>query len=267
MSTEWLDPSRSGESLTELVLRRRHEAAYVFARRLAAGGLVVDVACGVAYGADLLGDALERYLGLDRSAEALRAARSRTAGRRADVVRADVVGGLPLRAGCADLVLGFQVIEHVPVARAVDFLAGLRRLCRPGGRVLLTTPNRRHRLLPGQSPWNPYHVREFRQRELRELLEEVFPRVSVLGLRADEELERVERDRVRQDPLDVYTRPLRRLLPRGLRSWLGGLLPSPGGKDRTEAEPAEPADVPLDRFRVEEDPAGDGLDLVAVCRP
>ena len=73
MSTEWLDPSRSGESLTELVHRRRHEAAYVFARRFAGGARVVDVACGVAYGAALLGDGPRRYVGLDRSAEALSA--------------------------------------------------------------------------------------------------------------------------------------------------------------------------------------------------
>ena len=150
----------------------------------------------------------------------------------------------------------------------MGFLTGLRRLCRPEGRVILTTPNRRHRLLPFQRPWNTYHVREFRQRELRRLLEEVFPRVSVLGLRADEEIERVERERVRQDPLEVYTRPLRHLLPRAVRSWLGGLLGSPGTEaPGTEAPGPGTADVPLDRFRVEEDPAAEGLDLVAVCRP
>lgn len=269
MGTEWLEPARTGPSLADLVLRRRHEAAYVFGRRYADGKRVVDVACGAAYGATVLGDRPARYVGVDRSPEALDAARSRLDGTRRDFVRADVVSGLPLRAGCADLVLGFQILEHVPEARAVFFLDGLRRLCHPEGRVILTTPNRRHRLLPLQPPWNPYHVREFRQGELADLLGKVFPRFSVLGLRADEEIERVERERVRQDPLEVYTRPLRRLLPRGLRSWLGDLLrstgPTPGGRE--EESPAERPDVSVDRFRVEEDPDEEGLDLVAVCWP
>lgn len=62
-------------------------------------------------------------------------------------------------AGKVDFAVSFQVIEHVRNPR--DFLAGIRPLLRPGGTLLITTPNRRDilmDLLPDDFPAFFYRV-------------------------------------------------------------------------------------------------------------
>lgn len=66
--------------------------------------------------------------------------------RHPDVV-ADVCGALPeYPAGTFGLIVATEVIEHIPDART--WLARLFTLCRPGARVLLSTPNYGVSLLP-----------------------------------------------------------------------------------------------------------------------
>lgn len=268
VSTEWLDPSRQEDDLKDVVLRLRHEAAYVFAKQWAEDARVVDVACGVAYGARVLGSVPSSYLGLDRAKEALIAAVQSNCGS-VSFVCADAVRGIPVSSGSVDVVLAYQILEHIPVEDTEDFLGELRRICSPGGRVILTTPNRRHRLLPLQRPWNPYHVREFRRQEFANLLGECFSDITVLGLRAGEKIERVELERVRQNPLAVYAGPLRELIPDGALRWIGARLLSwdgPAGTSDGETSPPGHS-ISVQDFWIEEDREGKGLDLVAVCRP
>lgn len=264
---EWLDPATREPTVQDLVLRRRHEAAYRFARAMAEDRRVIDVACGVGYGARVLGDEPADYVGVDRAQEPLRRARRRAPGGRIGFVCGDAAGHLPFQTGSGELVLAFQIVEHLSEEATGKLLKELRRICAPEGRVVITTPNRYHRLLPFQRPWNPYHTREFDRDELADLLDGIWREVVILGLRAEEEIERVERERVRQSPLAVYSRPLRRVLPESLRTWLERIARR-AGNSRTETESGiSPDQVTVDRFRVEEDPEGAGLDLVAVCRP
>jgi ubiquinone/menaquinone biosynthesis C-methylase UbiE len=49
-------------------------------------------------------------------------------------------GPIPLPDGTADVVTSFTVLEHVPNERAA--LAEMRRILRPGGKLIVTVPNR-----------------------------------------------------------------------------------------------------------------------------
>lgn len=268
MRTEWLDPFDREKDLTGAVLRRRHEAAYTFARDFVAEGesYVVDVACGVGYGSRILSDAGAYYVGLDRASDALRKA-ERLRDSPGTFMAANAIGGVPVESNCADLVLAFQIIEHIPPRVTDRFLDELSRICKTDGHIIFTTPNRRHRLLPLQPPWNPYHEREFDRKGLAELLNGRFSDVSLLGLRAVDDVEKLELARVRQDPLEVYTRPLRSLVPRSIRRWIRRHS-SMGTRDDEEPDEGMTADqVSVTQFWVEEDSAGEGLDLVAVCHP
>ncbi|MEU0395292.1 class I SAM-dependent methyltransferase [Streptomyces sp. NPDC006208] len=119
---------------------RSRRQAQLLAAALGAspGQLVVDVGCGdgsaAATAAPLL--AGHRIVGVDWSQDALRRARPRLG----HVVRGELEhGGLPLADGCADAVLFSEVIEHlVDPDRALD---ELRRILRPGGHLMLSTPN------------------------------------------------------------------------------------------------------------------------------
>ncbi|HEY6650141.1 MAG TPA: methyltransferase domain-containing protein, partial [Mycobacterium sp.] len=75
---------------------------------------------------------------------------------------------LPLPDAAVDVVVNFQVIEHL--WDQGQFVAECFRVLRPGGALLISTPNR-ITFSPGRdTPINPFHTRELNAAELTELL-------------------------------------------------------------------------------------------------
>lgn len=114
---------------------------------VASGEVIVDVGCGRG---ELLVAALEqgagRAIGVEYAPAAVDLAR-RTLARRggagnAEVLKADA-RALPLDDGSADVVTMLDVVEHLVARELEDALAEVRRVLRPGGRLLVhTMPNR-----------------------------------------------------------------------------------------------------------------------------
>jgi SAM-dependent methyltransferase len=98
---------------------------------------VLDVGCGAAPGLRYLGERGVSAVGVDISAAALAAARQILPNAR--LVRCDLDCGLPFVPGDFDLVLMSEVVEHVADLPLV--LREVRRVLRPGGALVLTTPN------------------------------------------------------------------------------------------------------------------------------
>ncbi|MFJ8074136.1 class I SAM-dependent methyltransferase [Streptomyces sp. NPDC096176] len=118
---------------------RSRRQARLLAQALGAtpGQLIVDVGCGDGTAARAAAPVLAGHdlVGVDWSQDALRRARPRMG----HVVRGELDCGLPLADGCADAVLFSEVIEHlVDPDHALD---ELRRVLRPGGHLMLSTPN------------------------------------------------------------------------------------------------------------------------------
>src|SRR5215217_4034871 len=144
---------------------RRHEVVY---RRLAgrcAGRDVLEAGCGEGYGADLIADKARRVIGLDYDESAVAHVRSRYP--RVEM-RHGNLAELPLDDDAVDVVVNFQVIEHLwDQGQFVDECA---RVLRPSGVLLMSTPNR-ITFSPGRdTPINPFHTRELNAAELTELL-------------------------------------------------------------------------------------------------
>ncbi|HEV3356607.1 MAG TPA: class I SAM-dependent methyltransferase [Pseudonocardiaceae bacterium] len=155
---------------------RRHEAAYVLLRDYCVDAVVLEAGCGEGYGADLLADVARRVVALDY--EPVTTAHVRARYPRLDVLRGNLAM-LPLASRSVDVIANLQVIEHL--WDQVGFLSECARVLRPGGTLLLTTPNR-ITFSPGQDrPINPYHTRELNPDELRELLTEAGFAVEFLG--------------------------------------------------------------------------------------
>ncbi|MFC6062058.1 class I SAM-dependent methyltransferase [Streptomyces ochraceiscleroticus] len=123
---------------------RAQRQALMLARALgpADGGrapaTVLDVGCGDGSAAAITAPHLpgHRLVGVDWSQEALR----RAATRIPYTVRGELTGtGLPFGDGVADAVLFSEVVEHLVDPDAA--LDELRRVLRPGGHLLLSTPN------------------------------------------------------------------------------------------------------------------------------
>jgi SAM-dependent methyltransferase len=158
-----------------------HRSRYRFAAQFAADQTVLDVASGAGFGLQMLRQAGGRPVGLDYDGGAL--AEVRRLEWDAPLVHGDATR-LPLADGSIDLVVSFETLEHVPDAEAM--VREIRRVLRPNGRLVLSTPNRAF----GPSErhtGNPFHVREFTADELRELLCRSFPNVRLYGQRPSRE--------------------------------------------------------------------------------
>jgi len=157
---------------------RRHEVVY---RRLAdrcIGRDVLEAGSGEGYGADLIADVARHVIGLDYDDSAVAHVRARYP--RVDM-RQGNLAELPLPSASIDVVVNFQVIEHL--WDQGQFVAECLRVLRPGGVLLMSTPNR-ITFSPGRdTPVNPFHTRELNAAELTELLESAgFTIESMLGV-------------------------------------------------------------------------------------
>jgi ubiquinone/menaquinone biosynthesis C-methylase UbiE len=116
---------------SEFVLRRRFLLAHA-----RAGERVLDVGCGEGRFASELDRAGVRVVGIDVAEEPLRRARERDPALDLRLVDAD--GPWPLEDASFDVLWAGETIEHV--ADTAGWLSEARRVLRPGGRLLLSTP-------------------------------------------------------------------------------------------------------------------------------
>ena len=113
---------------------------------------LLDVGCGAGW----LGEHFERYTGVDVSAEAVAAARSRGL----EALQVEPGRRLPFEDGSFDGVVLKDVLEHVgdPVALVSD----VQRVLRPGGRVFASSPDAQRWV------WDDYtHRRPFTRKSFR----------------------------------------------------------------------------------------------------
>jgi SAM-dependent methyltransferase len=155
---------------------QRHLAAYRWVARWlpVRGSVLIEAGCGEGYGGQLLSAAgAELVVGLDLDQPTLCHVARTYPGVRP--VRANLVS-LPLADGCADLVVSSQVVEHL--WDQGRFVRECARVLRPGGRLVVTTPN--CRTFP---PGNPFHSRELDAAGLSRLVGGSLAVEQVVGLR------------------------------------------------------------------------------------
>ena len=227
----------------------RHVIAYRAAARVVAeltAPVVLDAGCGEGYGLELLVAAgAGAVTGVDLDEPTVAHARRRYAERdaRIEVVAAEL-REVPLPDDHVDVVVSFQVIEHLH--DIPGFLAELRRVTRPGGQVLIATPNRLTFTPDQDTPVNPFHTVEFTAAELTTLLERAgFTVERVLGVHHAGRLREVELERDTSIPALLGATPADRW-----PDWLRAVVHT------TEEED----------FRLGTDHLDASLDLLAMCR-
>jgi len=139
--------------------------------------MLLDAGCGDGYLLYCIGRTRPgaRMHGIDLLETAIRLARSELAARHCRAcLHTASVGEMPFRAAVFDTVCMADVIEHLNDPGQA--LAESRRVLKPGGTLLLSTPNRQ----PDRM-WDTLHVREFAADELAALCGNYFPRVSIVA--------------------------------------------------------------------------------------
>lgn len=145
---------------------RRHEVAYEYVLERCRGRDVLEAGSGEGYGANLISTVAAEVTCVDYDLSAVEHTRARY--RQLTIHQANLID-LPLADASVDTVVNFQVIEHLWDQHA--FIAECLRVLRPGGELLISTPNR-ITFSPGRdTPLNPFHTRELNPDELRGLVE------------------------------------------------------------------------------------------------
>jgi SAM-dependent methyltransferase len=161
----------------DIDLLNEHMARYHFAVRLARGKRVLDAGCGAGYGSAELADVAERVTAIDIAPEAVEYARAHYTLPNLAFEQASCIE-LPFADGAFDLVVAFEVIEHLENWRG--FLQEARRVLAPPGQLIVSTPNRLYYTESrGPHGANPFHVHEFDFDEFTRELREFFPYVSM----------------------------------------------------------------------------------------
>jgi spore coat polysaccharide biosynthesis protein SpsF (cytidylyltransferase family) len=151
--------------------------SYEFARgRFSAGDKVLDIACGDGYGCRIMSDHVGQVLGIDIN-EILIANNNQRNDHQNIRYAVDNAFGLSLGDGAVTGATAMELIEHLPVDQVDTFVKEVRRVVKPGGAFICSTPQNSH----GEIPVVPWHVREYSAPELRAILERHFDSVKILS--------------------------------------------------------------------------------------
>ncbi|WP_092786369.1 methyltransferase domain-containing protein [Actinokineospora terrae] len=128
LAAEWWRPRGAFAALHWLA----HARARLIPTARRPGAVLVDLGCGGGLLAPHVSGKGYRHIGVDLSQQGPRLA----AAHGVTAIRGDVLN-VPLRPGCADVVVAGEVLEHVPdLPRAVEQAC---RLLRPGGLLVIDT--------------------------------------------------------------------------------------------------------------------------------
>ncbi len=173
----------TGERLTTAVggqLQIEHYHRYFLAREICRGKEVLDIASGEGYGTAFLAQVAHSVTGVELMPEvAAHAARAYSRSNLRFV--AGDVRSIPLRSASIDVVVSFETLEHI--YEHDTFVAEIRRVMRPGGVLIMSTPDKAI-YSPSGTTENQFHVRELTREEFTATLRRRFSHVTCLAQRS-----------------------------------------------------------------------------------
>ena len=153
-----------------------HLHRYLVAREWCRDKDVLDVASGEGYGTALLAQVARRAVGVEIAPDVVDHANGAYTANNVNFLVGDA-RALPCPDTSFDVVTSFETIEHF--AEQELALNEIRRVLRPGGLLIVSTPDRDN-YSPAESAANPFHVRELTRAEFESLLRSQFAEVSPL---------------------------------------------------------------------------------------
>ncbi len=158
-----------------------HTARYSFALPYIKNKDVLDIACGTGYGLAFLKSTANSVTGVDVDIEAALQAKSEC-DERARVLLGDGTN-LPFIDKSFDVVTSFETLEHLHAR--TRFLSELKRVLKPHGLLILSTPNANYTKPVNGKPHNKYHIFEYKPEELKLELGNQFEVQTFLGQTLD----------------------------------------------------------------------------------
>ena len=155
-----------------------HVLRYEFAKQFVKDKIVLDAACGDGYGSNLLASQAQYVYGIDLSVETIESAKSKYKKGNTEFICASIEQ-LPLEDDSIDTIVSFETIEHVSIAVQQNFFKEVKRVLKPDGVLVISTPNKAiYSDLYNYK--NEFHVKEFYREEFEKELRKHFSHVVML---------------------------------------------------------------------------------------
>jgi 2-polyprenyl-3-methyl-5-hydroxy-6-metoxy-1,4-benzoquinol methylase len=250
----------------DYLLYLRHKKAYLYAADYCKEKKVLDYGCGNGYGSYLLSGVAEEVAAVDINGEVIDGCKEKYKKDNLTFQQVKPEERMHFEDRAFDVVISFQVVEHV--LDVAGYLNELKRVLKDDGVLVITTPNRKHRLYPFQKPVNPFHMREYSLKALRADMGTVFNNVEIYGINGTAEVRAVEFRRLKKTMLRMFIlRPIKRLLKPGFKKFSTG---NNTGTAKKENNPPLKADIlgkySTDDYYIDQKEPNQGLDLIAVLR-
>lgn len=160
------------KSVSDNPIYQRHLFAYQHAVPHISGD-VLEIGVGEGYGSKTLAPNAKTYTGIDKfkalNQENLQGIK---------FIQMNVPPFSGVADNSFDVIVTFQVIEHIDNDDL--FVKEIQRILKPGGKLIMTTPNIKMSLTR-----NPYHTREYTHQQLGALTGKYFSKTEVLGIFGD----------------------------------------------------------------------------------
>lgn len=153
---------------------QRSILAYHYAAGLVSGD-VLEIGTGMGYGIDVIAPSATSYTTIDKSCAYDASLPDNT---RFQQMEVPPIG---FADESFDYVISFQVIEHIK--RDKDFVKEVSRVLRKGGKFIVSTPN-----APMSLTRNPWHIREYTEQQLRDLLSADFSNIEAYGVNGNDKI-------------------------------------------------------------------------------
>lgn len=163
-------PGLAGEITSEHVHR------YCAAAELVKDKVVLDAACGEGYGSFMMSQYAQQVVGIDIDEATIFSAQEKYISGNLVYINASI-SQIPLADHTVDAVISFETIEHVSENSQISFLQEIKRVLKPDGFLIISTPDK-HNYSDKHNYVNSFHTKEFYFDEFRHFLLQWFSQVS-----------------------------------------------------------------------------------------
>ncbi len=156
---------------------------YNFASKFVKHKSVLDIGTGYGFGANYLKKkGAKSVKGIDIDKEAINFAKKKFTTPYITFSSGDVTT-YKFQKEKYDVVIAFDVIEHLPLKKHEVFLKKMKDVINHNGILIVGTPNKLFFSPNKKTPNNPYHVKEYLPEELKEIVLRFFPKTELLGVK------------------------------------------------------------------------------------
>lgn len=154
---------------------------YEWVSQFVKGLKVLDIGCAVGYGPYYFAtNGAVEAVGADNSQDAINWAKEHYKAPNLKYIVANALN-LPIKNNSFDVVISFDLLEHISDADQKKFISEIKRVLKPNGVAIIGTPNSQADETAILGATNHFHVRELNKDEFSQLLENYFEDIKLKG--------------------------------------------------------------------------------------